>query len=235
MRRRSTPTRSRWRTCRPRCVMRANGSMTPSRWWSLTKAPPRSPARPNRTHAERGETVAYPKPPARAPLGGAPQMPGHKIAKTTPCKVDWALGPADLEPAARLKPPSGPSRDSAEIEPLDDVVALQFIDRGGRNDDFTVDDDVPAAGDPDRLIEVLLCHQHGQTEVPIELADLGNGLRDQQRRQAHRGFIDQQQPRRRHQRARNRQHLLLPARHGTGKLALPLPQDRKCLEGDRKI
>src|SRR5712671_5317703 len=74
------------------------------------------------------------------------------------------------------------SCDPAEIEPLDDIVASQFVDRIGRDDDFTMDDDVTAIGDPDRLVEVLLRHQHRQTEMSVELADLGDGLRDQERR-----------------------------------------------------
>ena len=112
---------------------------------------------------------------------------------------------------------------AAEIEPLDDVVAFQFVDRIGRDHDLAMDDDVAAIGDPDRLIEVLLRHQHRQAETLVELADLGDGLRDQQRRQADRRLVDQQQARRRHQRARDRQHLLLPARHGAGELASAVP------------
>src|ERR1019366_6200282 len=62
---------------------------------------------------------------------------------------------------------SGQSCDPAEIEPLDDVVASQFVDRIGRDDDLTMDDDVTAIGDPYRLIEVLLRHQHRQAEMLI--------------------------------------------------------------------
>ena len=51
---------------------------------------------------------------------------------------------------------SGQSCDPAEIKPPDDVVASQLLDRIGRDDDFTMDDNVTAIGDPDRLIEVLL-------------------------------------------------------------------------------
>src|SRR5260370_26881202 len=94
------------------------------------------------------------------------------------------------------------SGESAEIERLADVVAFQFVDRPGRDDDLAMDDDVTTVSDPDRLIEILLRHQHRQAEVLIELADLGDGLRDQERRQAYRRLIDQQQARRRHQRAR---------------------------------
>src|ERR1700731_1464852 len=99
------------------------------------------------------------------------------------------------------------SYDSAEIEPLDDFVAFQFVARTGRDDDLAMDNDITAIRDPDRLIEVLLSHQHRQAEMPIELADLGDGLRDQERRQAYRRLIDQQQTRRRHQRTRDGQHL----------------------------
>src|SRR5580704_4226431 len=106
---------------------------------------------------------------------------------------------------------SGPSRDPAEIEPLDDVVASQFVDRIGRDNDLTMDDDVTTISDPDRLIEVLLRHQHRQAEMLIELAYLGDGLRHQERRQAYRRLVDQQEARRRHQRARDGQHLLLSA------------------------
>src|ERR1700682_3743449 len=81
---------------------------------------------------------------------------------------------------------SGQSCDPAEIEPLDDVVASQLVDRIRRNHDLAMDDDVTAAGDADRLIEVLLRHQHRQAETLIELADLGDSLRHQEWRQAHR-------------------------------------------------
>src|SRR3979409_1510541 len=67
------------------------------------------------------------------------------------------------------------SCDPAEIEPLDDVVASQFVDRTGRDDDLAMDDDVASIGDPDRLIEVLLGHQHGQADMPAEFAELSEG------------------------------------------------------------
>src|ERR1700720_932326 len=106
---------------------------------------------------------------------------------------------------------SGQSCDPAEVEPLDDVVASQFVDRAGCNDDLAMDNDVTAIGDADRLIEVFLGHEHAQAETLIEFADLGDGLRYQERRQAYRRFIDQQKAWRRHQRTRDGEHLLLSA------------------------
>src|ERR1043166_411160 len=107
----------------------------------------------------------------------------------------------------------GGSYGAAKIQPLDDVITLQLIDGLRRHHDLAVHDDISAVRYPDRLIKILLAHQHGQAKMLVELADLRDGLRDQERRQADRRLVDQQQSRRGHQRPRNRQHLLLAARH----------------------
>ena len=75
--------------------------------------------------------------------------------------------------------PSYSSGDTAEIEPLDDVVGFQFVDRARGDRDLAMDDDIAAVGDPDRLVEILLCHQHRQPDALLEFADLGYGLRHQ--------------------------------------------------------
>ena len=103
----------------------------------------------------------------------------------------------DFPAAETQRAGAAPSDGAAEIEPLDDIVASQLFDRIGRNDDLAMDDDVAAGGDPDRLVEVLLRHQHREAEMPVEFADLADGLRYQQRRQPDRRLVDQQQPRRR--------------------------------------
>ena len=59
--------------------------------------------------------------------------------------------------------------------------------------------------------------------------------RDQQRRQADRGLVHQQDARRQHQRAGERQHLLLAAAHRAGELAAPLGQAREGLEAEIEI
>ena len=53
---------------------------------------------------------------------------------------------------------------------------------------------------------------------------------DDQRRKAERRLVEQQQARLAHQRARDRQHLLLAARQGAGQLVLALLQAREALE-----
>src|SRR4029077_2725162 len=95
------------------------------------------------------------------------------------------------------------SYDSAEIEPLDDIVRFQLVDRTGGHRDLAMDDDVAAVGDPDRLVEILFRHQPRQADALLEFADLRDGLRHQQWRQTHRRLVDQQQARRGHQRARD--------------------------------
>ena len=64
---------------------------------------------------------------------------------------------------------------------------------------------------------------------------VGDGVRHQQRRQPDRGLVDQQQPRRRHQRARDREHLLLAARQRAGELAPALLQHREGLVAEREV
>src|SRR5690348_7873924 len=66
--------------------------------------------------------------------------------------------------------------NTAQIEPLDDIVRLQLVDRIRRHRDLSVDDDVAAIGDTDGLVEILLSHQDGETKALLELADFRNGL-----------------------------------------------------------
>src|SRR6266581_782180 len=109
-----------------------------------------------------------------------PQSPGLKMgtrfqAPRLFCampKQPAADSTCDYRRPDASRPP--PSHDPAEIEPLDDVVAFQFVDRCGRDDDLAMDDDVAAIGDPDRLVEVLLRHQHGEADALVQFADLGD-------------------------------------------------------------
>ena len=82
--------------------------------------------------------------------------------------------------------------------------------------DLAVHDDIAAVGNAERLGEVLLGHQHGQIEPVLELLDLVDGAAHQDRRQADRRLVHQQNLRRQHQGAAERQHLLLAARHRAG-------------------
>src|SRR6185503_6956508 len=59
-----------------------------------------------------------------------------------------------------------------------------------------------------------------------------DGAGDQERRQPDRRLIHQQYPRCEHERARERQHLLLTAAHGAGELALSFREPRKGVEAE---
>ena len=69
---------------------------------------------------------------------------------------------------------------------------------------------VDAVGHLQRETEILLGDQQGEAGAFQFLRAIQDPL-DQQRRQSFRGLIQQQQPGIRHQRAADRQHLLLPA------------------------
>ena len=64
----------------------------------------------------------------------------------------------------------------------------------------------------------------------VEPADGGENILHDTRCEAHRGLIEQQQARTRHQRAADRQHLLLAARQKAGCLFLSLGKTRKEVE-----
>ena len=98
-----------------------------------------------------------------------------------------------------------------------------------------MDDDIAAVGDLDRLVEVLLGHQHGQPVLVLELLDLGDHPADQDRGEPDRGFVDQQQPGRRHQGAGDGEHLLFAAAHRAGELAAALGQHREGLVAEGKV
>src|SRR5581483_9704778 len=65
-----------------------------------------------------------------------------------------------------------------QVVALDQRVLLQLGHRPALEHDLAVDDDVAAAGDADRLVEVLLGHEHRETVLVLQLLDLGDGVRD---------------------------------------------------------
>ena len=79
------------------------------------------------------------------------------------------------------------------------------------------------------MVGVLL-HQEDRHPFLRQFAQDAKDLFDDQRRQPQAGFIQQQQLWPAHQRARNRQHLLLTAGHGHCPLVAPLLQAREQRE-----
>src|SRR5580700_7488494 len=62
-------------------------------------------------------------------------------------------------------------RSQTEIELAHELVVVEFFGRAAFEGDPAVDDDVAAVGDADRLVEVLLGHQHGQAEALLQFLD----------------------------------------------------------------
>ena len=84
----------------------------------------------------------------------------------------------------------------------------------------------------ERFADVLL-DQQDRGSAGGDGADAGVDLRDQQRREAERGFVEHQQARAAHRAARDREHLLLAAGERRGALLQPFAQDRE--RGERRL
>ena len=86
-------------------------------------------------------------------------------------------------------------------------------------------------GEAQRLVGVLLHQQHRQPFRPVQHADGVEDATHDQRCQAERGLVQQQQLRLRHQRPGDGQHLLLAARKRSAALRLAFLEAGKELEG----
>ena len=107
----------------------------------------------------------------------------------------------------------------------DDVRDL----RGGNDDDAAVFHDVGAVGDAQGLIRVLLYEEHGRA-VRVDLLDDRENLLDDDRREAERRLVEQEQGRTGHDRAGNGEHLLLAARKRAARLEATLRQNGEQVE-----
>src|SRR5262249_51861950 len=75
----------------------------------------------------------------------------------------------------------------------------------------------------------------GQMVPLLELANLGDDATHQNGREPDRGFVDQEDRRRRHERSAYRQHLLLAAAHAARELSPSLVEHRESLEAEREV
>src|SRR5262245_7158543 len=120
-----------------------------------------------------------------------------------------------------------------EVRPAHAVVAQQLLAVAGERDRPRFEH-VAVVGDRQRLVGVLLDQQHGRAAA-VDLADDAEDLLDEHRREPQRRLVEQHQGRLRHQRAPDRQHLLLPAAERSRQLRAPFGQDGearvRALEG----
>jgi len=92
-----------------------------------------------------------------------------------------------------------------------DFGAREKFRAGAAQRDETVDHDVAAMREFQRVIGVLLDDQHGEAVLAIECADGVKDLPCDERREAERGLVQHQETGAAHQRAADGQHLLLAA------------------------
>src|SRR6266508_1046911 len=123
-------------------------------------------------------------------------------------------------------PASARRAAGAEIGALDDLVFRQLPRRAAERDAPLLHQE-ELMGDLQRHVGVLLDEEDGGP-VAIELGDDVEDLGDDQRRQAERGLVHQQEARSRHEGARDREHLLLAARERARHLLTALLQSREA-------
>src|SRR5262249_26076265 len=103
-----------------------------------------------------------------------------------------------------------------------DLRTLEQLAAGTGERDQAVDHDIAAVGELERMERVLLDQEYRELVLAVELTDGGENSFDQKRREAERGLVEEKEPRAAHERARDRQHLLLAARERSAALAQPL-------------
>ena len=116
---------------------------------------------------------------------------------------------------------------------LPDRVVGQHLARRAGGADRACLQQIGAIDHLQHLLHVLLDDQYGQAAGADSLHQFEHHLHHD-RREPGRGFIEQKQFRIRHQRAADRAHLLLAARHGAGHLMAALLHARKQIEHERQ-
>ena len=104
----------------------------------------------------------------------------------------------------------------AHLRPLQEFAAA-----AGQGD-LAVDHDEAAMGELERVIGVLFDQEYREPVAGVERSDDVEDLPRDQRREAERRLVEQQEPRPPHQGARDGEHLLLAARQRAAALAEPL-------------
>src|SRR5580700_8243199 len=84
-----------------------------------------------------------------------------------------------------------------------DFRPLQQLASGTRERDQTIDHDIAAVRQAERVKGILLDQEYGQALVAIERPDGVEDLPHHQRRQPERRLVEQKEPRPAHQRARD--------------------------------
>src|SRR2546423_201146 len=114
----------------------------------------------------------------------------------------------------------------AEVAPPYRLVSLQVGARAGERDAADLEH-VRIRGELQRDVRVLLDDEHRHALALVQLLDDPEDLGHEQWREAERGLVEQQKPRPLHERASEREHLLLAAAERARLLALALLEPRE--------
>src|SRR4029077_14737475 len=136
----------------------------------------------------------------------------------------WRRSPGKTRQASARRTANRESRRASQLVPAPlEIGRLHLRPRqqcapGSAERDPAVDHDIAAVRKLQGVERVLLHQEHGELFLGVELLDRVEDLTRDQRRQAERRLVEKEEARVSHQRARDRQHLLL----ATGKRATAL-------------
>src|SRR5207237_390766 len=176
--------------------------------------------------------------PERNPAA-ARATPKRQKSSTSPCGS--RIGPGEAKTRARrpgstaTRPPNGgseacrPGTSSLRVMGICSSLSTRSGSVPRQYGDPAALHDVAELRDGERHVGVLLHQQHGGLLLLVDLRDDAEDLLHQQRREPERRLVEEDQPRSRHQRAADRQHLLLAAGEVTGDLPAPLAQPREVI------
>src|SRR5215468_435385 len=115
-----------------------------------------------------------------------------------------------------------------------DIGVLRQLDGGSFESNGAGLEHIATVGDGERHGGVLLDEQNGHA-LTVDVEDRVEDLFHQNRCQPHARLVEQQEPRARHERPPDREHLLLAAREGPGDLGQTLGQPREQPEDPVEI
>src|SRR6266704_659819 len=120
-------------------------------------------------------------------------------ASTAAPSIHGRLEAGNMWPRSSMpsRPSCAPSQPHVKL--VHQLVVGQLLARAPLVLDPAVHDDVAAVGDADRLVEVLLGHEHREPVGLLQLPDLVDGVDDEYRRKTDRRLVDQQDLGRGHQ------------------------------------
>src|SRR5258705_7408712 len=149
--------------------------------------------------------------------------PSDSSASTPPSRSQ--LITASSKKMSKIPKAAASPRSDSEVCLANAVTRQELGGAAGRVDAARLEQ-VRAIDHPEHLLHVLLDDQHGQTAGPDAIDQLEH-LLDQNRRQPGGRLVEQEQLRLGHQRAADRAHLLLAARHAAGELMASLTHPRE--------